>query len=1536
MGWLSVFFVLACLFFVGCSFKTLFLYVIITGLSFGLTSLFLTNKWGLDGFFEEIFKVVELFGFGVPLRLESRIAYSSLYTDGGSDTLEELPKPLEEELRKFLANIIRDFIRTWYEDVGRGDHFIAETQELLEILCIEGYKRASQIDSHYLVEQVIVIFHGHLERFNKAMAIVKAKDPKLRLSISSSQLLCQTYESQLKFERPALTSAAKELSYLRNVIDCLLAAMVPKDTFNCDTGRFILREILAVQVMSQLVQLMIDPDWICEAVIEVLKDRVSAKPQDVDVRNGSNDRGTDQCDGATNVDKEEVDDHLQSYGSVENTSSSLQSITREEVLSQERKDSLDNVGDRIEITSPEACGDSPDYPTSRPVTSSRQPPIGESQHDSAESYLVISVEENGVNSNAEQNQNGSNWSMEVVPPTSLESIGSSSLTSSWTCCSSPDDESFNAISFEEIKEKLSMEEIYGNAETALQSLEEMTCCYNVETNDEEEYPSLSLVAQRGSCDEGSDMEDALCTRFRTRSSSLSLPRTDRRKVDVEQTSSSYTELTRSISAPCTLSFTNIKKEDDEDLYISADRPSMVFGSPFYQTSFCSSSDSFKSISSDEDVVGSYIEKGEEVLEDGFDIDPFAPQTQVQLNRSRMVKQASFDEPSDRVTSDSSVDELVVQKAMLPTYSEDKGDYLDLSCNTEKSVLGNANDSNARAANEADQRISGSVFETQESEYSFGDVVLNAGKRFVSNFKPPFKFDSLSTSSNKSSDASDRESMDFTAENQSRRCPQGMLKSTANTAAAMSATSGGMRRLSRSHAILEESIESDTCYGTPKEKLDHAKIHVDDVAQDRNPMEDVKRMHPSELISIPNTVVALETTWEPGRNKYTLYKIEYDIRIWYEVHNAAIKQARSDAKKEQIKRKLYGDPIHSKEADDDELSLEKIKRRVPLKRVINRRYREFMELHNRLTNSPLGVHMKDILRPNRKYNLPFGRLDPHVVEGRRKLLQYYLGSLISKPPLRNSEDLKQFLGVTEGKKISFIKPSVAQIVTQSVHVPRVDKMLSRQMTKVIDSIKTVFDSGEEEEDLPEEPSLEGNDRTVVPWKLADQDTLKASPEAGVNQGTDLSMHCFSAFLSDCVEFSLPSSPSPLHVGKQEVFDEKDAGQLRGKKNKVMPFDMDEEASVWESYFKVSQHLGPRTAGDGSDNPDELSSMSPSNSPPFPELAKTAGSRSDESEGSAVAFKRYLDVQSRCHEYQRPVHHLAVSQSLPRSKSMEEISSEAALGKSQFRPQKIFEAAKRIGQGNKSGSMESLEIQSTEREKQHGALKKLLEESAARVFAGNPNKQKHIKEGSGENPSPVGHSLNGEEPNALSAVDTPSSIDERSFTERASDGSDLQCPLSDAILSLLCELLKDHDSWLTIDRVHQFFSATLGGLLEWCIQREIDNITSDEAWAMYLSTLIEAIWPQGKLIVDAKKTKSEMEKARTRKEAVIALMDAFPGFVKLCIGPRAYQQTAVNVIESLQYPQLNKVLLCTLLELVLSEIVPEIQDSLPFFRGIGTQK
>lgn len=85
--------------------------------------------------------------------------------------------------------------------------------------------------------------------------------------------------------------------------------------------------------------------------------------------------------------------------------------------------------------------------------------------------------------------------------------------------------------------------------------------------------------------------------------------------------------------------------------------------------------------------------------------------------------------------------------------------------------------------------------------------------------------------------------------------------------------------------------------------------------------------------------------------------QYDIRIWHEVYSAAIKQAKNEAKKERMKRKLYAVTDNNEPQDDQEISLDAVKRRVPLKHMIHRRYREFMELHNRLTGGKLAVHMK---------------------------------------------------------------------------------------------------------------------------------------------------------------------------------------------------------------------------------------------------------------------------------------------------------------------------------------------------------------------------------------------------------------------------------------------------------------------------------------------------------------------------------------------------------------------------------------------------
>lgn len=199
-----------------------------------------------------------------------------------------------------------------------------------------------------------------------------------------------------------------------------------------------------------------------------------------------------------------------------------------------------------------------------------------------------------------------------------------------------------------------------------------------------------------------------------------------------------------------------------------------------------------------------------------------------------------------------------------------------------------------------------------------------------------------------------------------------------------------------------------------------------------------------------------------------------------------------------------------------------------------------------------------------------------------------------------------------------------------------------------------------------------------------------------------------------------------------------------------------------------------------------------------------------ERSGAIFKPFLDAQSATSKKRKP---LRQSLSLPmsRSKSMEGISSSAPTTKFTLRPQMILDAAKRIGQGSKESSGK-LDLPPTEKEKKPRPLKKILKESTIPVLGSRGKRQKQTAVDVDEGVSRV-TALAPDEPCTVSEMDQPSNLDQRSLEEEASSGTDLQCPLSDSILALLCELLKDRGSWLTVDRVQQGFSGTLGGLLEW---------------------------------------------------------------------------------------------------------------------------
>ena len=284
---------------------------------------------------------------------------------------------------------------------------------------------------------------------------------------------------------------------------------------------------------------------------------------------------------------------------------------------------------------------------------------------------------------------------------------------------------------------------------------------------------------------------------------------------------------------------------------------------------------------------------------------------------------------------------------------------------------------------------------------------------------------------------------------------------------------------------------------------------------------------------------------------------------------------------------------------------------------------------------------------------------------------------------------------------------------------------------------------------------------------------------------------------------------LSEEKQDNGDEQDGLPLWEKKweNKVTPSDSEEETVGFESSHH--QSLGPRTAGDGSDNPDDPVAVSSD--------TKAVLSGCQQREQSGAIFKKYLDnTQSSTGTVTHKPLGLSVCQPAPRSKSMEGISTAAPNVKFQFKPQKILEAAKRIGQGSKIETLENPDTVSSVKEKKQGTLKKFLKETSIPVLSGN-SKKRNVAAAVGlcteRAPNTKQLPLRPEAPCAASEMDQPSNLDDGSFVDRASAVSDLQCPLSDAILNLLCELLKERRSWLTVDRVQQAFTATLGGLFEW---------------------------------------------------------------------------------------------------------------------------
>ncbi|NWU62355.1 SNX19 protein, partial [Pterocles burchelli] len=161
---------------------------------------------------------------------------------------------LEKEIASTIHKVVRDFVASWYRTVSSEPAFEAEVEKAMMGLATELRRRMRQVDRQTLARRLLLLCGHHLQSYLQAREALK-DDPE------DSRTLWQEY-SRLAGPHPALRSPAAEVEYARAAVETLLRALVPWPHLETRTGRFVVVELVACNVLLPAIRKMSDPDSI--------------------------------------------------------------------------------------------------------------------------------------------------------------------------------------------------------------------------------------------------------------------------------------------------------------------------------------------------------------------------------------------------------------------------------------------------------------------------------------------------------------------------------------------------------------------------------------------------------------------------------------------------------------------------------------------------------------------------------------------------------------------------------------------------------------------------------------------------------------------------------------------------------------------------------------------------------------------------------------------------------------------------------------------------------------------------------------------------------------------------------------------------------------------------------------------------------------------------------------------------------------------------------------------------------------------------
>ncbi|CAF1199843.1 unnamed protein product [Adineta ricciae] len=142
-----------------------------------------------------------------------------------------------------------------------------------------------------------------------------------------------------------------------------------------------------------------------------------------------------------------------------------------------------------------------------------------------------------------------------------------------------------------------------------------------------------------------------------------------------------------------------------------------------------------------------------------------------------------------------------------------------------------------------------------------------------------------------------------------------------------------------------------------------------------------------------------------------------------------------------------------------------------------------------------------------------------------------------------------------------------------------------------------------------------------------------------------------------------------------------------------------------------------------------------------------------------------------------------------------------------------------------------------------------------------------------------------------------------------------PLTDSILKLIHTCLDSRDDIISYESTHQIFRTLFGHFTEEFFKDYIDKLLSQEKILEYLYDIrTKVLWP------DESKPTTPMKDIKNR--AFTALMKKIPNWLQFIVGTENTRRIIKNFLDSLNYTELNRHLICNLFDLLLEQLVPHI--------------